>query len=168
MDAQPDAADGHARSGSRGRNRTCSARTSTPATSASTSSAFPARTIRASATSAYAGLSRVPVRRHDLGLLQPARQPRRLEPDLPRRAHLLDRHQRHQGQGPARFPRRLLPELPVPRSLAAGNRQPARAVRLQLPNTTGLRGGQTATSTTPTRRSCSGRSGRPTRACRTS
>ena len=36
-------------------------------------------------------LSRVPVRRHDLGLLQPARQPRRLEPDLPRRADVLAR-----------------------------------------------------------------------------
>ena len=77
----------------------------------------------------YAGLSRVPVRRHD-PVLQRARQPRRLEPDLPRRADVLAGAQRHEDEGAPRLPRRLLPELPVPRSLAAGNRQPARPLRL--------------------------------------
>ena len=35
----------------------------------------------------------------DIRLLQPARQPRRLEPDLPRRAHLLARDEPHEGEG---------------------------------------------------------------------
>ena len=60
-------------------------------------------------------------------------------------------------------------ELPVPRSLAAGDRQPARPVRRSLANTTGLtRRPDGATSTTSTRRSCSASSAAPTRACRTS
>ena len=41
-------------------------------------------------------------------------------------------------EGPPRLPRRLLPELPLPRSLAAGNRQPARATSTSTANTTGL------------------------------
>ncbi|PYQ70439.1 MAG: hypothetical protein DMG01_27495, partial [Acidobacteria bacterium] len=80
---------------------------------------------------ALRGISRVPVRRHDLGLLQPTGQPRRLEPDLPRRADVLDCHQPHQGCGAARLPRRVLPEFPVSRSLAAGNRQPPRTIPFQ-------------------------------------
>ena len=54
------------------------------------------------------------------------RQPRRLEPHLPRRADLLDRGEPLEDERAPRFPRRLLPELPVPGPLAAGNRQPAR------------------------------------------
>ena len=95
--------------------------------SASKRSAFPARTTRASAISATPAIPVSSTTR----ALQPARQPRRLEPDLPRRADVLDRHEHHEGQGPARLARRLLRELPVPGPLAAGNRQPARAVHLQ-------------------------------------
>ena len=137
VDAVADAADGHdvrVRAAESGR---CSARTSTPATSASTCSASPAPTTRASATSAMPAIRSLQHR------LQRARQPRRLEPDLPRRADVFAGDEPHEGQGPPRLPRRLLRELPVPRSLAAGNRQPARQLRLHG-NTTALRGGQTA------------------------
>ena len=96
------------------------------------------------------------------------RQPRRLEPDLPRRAHLFARHERHQGRRPPRHPRRLLPELPLSRSLAAGNRQPARAFHLQRRTRPGCAAARRPTSTTSTRRSCSAWSATPTRACRTS
>ena len=73
-----------------------------------------------------------------------------------------------QAEGAARFPRRLFHELHVPRPLAAGNRQPARAIRVHG-NTTGAeRRRRARTSTTSTRRSCSASSATPTRACRTS
>ena len=65
-------------------------------------------------------------------------------------------HQHHEDQGPARFPRRLLPELPLPRSLAAGDRQPARQVRLHGEHDRRCAAARRRTSTTPTRRSCSG------------
>ena len=61
-------------------------------------------------------LRRLSALRHRLQL---PRQSRRLEPDLPRRADLLVRHQRHEGRGFARVPRRLHGELPLSRSLAA-------------------------------------------------
>ena len=63
--------------------------------------------------------------------LQRRRQPRRLEPDLPRRADLHAGHQHEQDEGASRYPRRISDELLLPRSLAARDRQPARAVRLQ-------------------------------------
>ena len=123
----PDAADGHDVRLLAAESARATVRTSRPATSASTCSAFPARTIRAPAIQRYAGY---PEFSSHTGF-SAARQPRRLEPDLPRRADLLARHQPHEDQGPARLPRRLLPELLLPRSLAAGNRQSARPVRLQ-------------------------------------
>ena len=51
--------------------------------------------------------------------LQRHRQQRRVEPALPRRAHLRVLDERHQADGPARDPRRLLGQLPLPGSLAA-------------------------------------------------
>ena len=89
----------------------------------------------------YAGLSRIPVRRDDRGFFSQLGNRDGWNPIFRDERTYSIAHEHHQGEGPARFPRRLLPELPLPRSLAAGNRQPARPVRLQLPNTTGLRGG---------------------------
>ena len=62
---------------------------------------------------------------------QRRRQPRRLEPDLPRRADLLAGDQPDEDEGTPRSPRRLHPQLLLPRSLAARDRQPARPVRFQ-------------------------------------
>ena len=70
-------------------------------------------------------------------------------------------HEHHEGQGPARLPRRLLPELPLSRSLAAGNRQSARAVRLHGEHHRTARRPDARTSTTPTPRSCSAWSAAP-------
>ncbi len=113
------------------------ARTSTPATTASTCSASPGTNDQGIGDQRYAGYPAVQHR------LQRGRQPRRLEPDLPRRADLLAGHEPDEAEGTPRPARRLLRELHVPGSLAAGNRQPARALRRSTATSTGLNGGQT-------------------------
>ncbi len=67
-------------------------------------------------------------------------------------------HQHHEDQGAPRHPRRLLPELPLPRSLAAGDRQPARPLHVPRQHDRRSAAARRRTSTTSTRRSCSARS----------
>ena len=133
------------------------------ATTAWTCWAFLARTTRASAIQRYAGYPQF-----NTGF-SAARQPRRLESDLPRRAHVLAGGERHQAEGASRSARRLLPQLHVSRPLAAGDRQPARQFHVQWEHHVGEPGQRRRRiSTISTRRSCSALSATSTRACRTS
>ena len=108
--------------------------TSRPATSASTCSASPAPTIRAPATRATPGIrSSTSPRFSAVGNRDGWNPIFRDE----RTYSTVD--ERHEDEGTARHPWRLSDELPLSRSLAAGNRQPARRVRLQRRHVPALR-----------------------------
>ena len=89
-------------------------------------------------------------------------------PDLPRRADVLARHEHDEVQGASRSARRVLRELHVPGPLAAGDRQPAREFHVQRRTPPASPAARPPTSTISTPRSCWVSSATSTRACRTS